>query len=76
MSDLYEKVIPIPTSYSMYLIVNVEWYYILNLKKQNIWENYLKTVLYQGGSKNMGKLFFNILGREPRYEALLELRGV
>ena len=48
----------------------------LESKKQNIWDKYLENVLYQGGSKNMGELFFNILRREPRYEALLELRGV
>jgi oligopeptidase A len=48
----------------------------LESKKHNIWNKYLENVLYLGGSKNMGELFFNILGREPRNEALLELSGV
>ncbi len=61
-------------SYKWAEVLSADLY--LESKKQNIWDKYLKNVLYKGGSKNMGELFFNILQREPRNEALLELNGI
>lgn len=61
-------------SYKWAEVLSADLY--IESKKQNIWNKYLENVLHKGGSKSMGELFFNILKREPRDEALLELNGI